>query len=697
MGNETAKVVTKLRRSSKPEPLSVVPKRASVCQRPNIKTVQNVLLIWLDTNIDEENNADCRDTVALFRHVANNINTFTDSDQCIEFINTIDNNNSTACMIISGSLGQQIMSRVHNMSQVDSIFIFCSNKQYHEQWTKDWFKIKGVFTEVTPICEAVKKAAQQCELNAIPISFMATDSDVSKKNLDQHDCSFMYTQILIDILSTIKFEEKHIKEFIKYCREQFAGIEQELINVKELEKKYHSKTPIWWYSSESFVYPMLNSALRLMNVEIVMKMGFFMYDVHHHIEQLHAEQFNGHQSDMTFTVYRGQGMSTEHFEQMKKTKGGLMAFNNFLSTSKNRDFSLPFALNNLANPSLVGILFVMAISPTESTTPFASIKGVSCVEDREDEVLFSMHAVFRIRDIKPMGGNHRLYQVDLTLTSDNDEDLCRLTNRIREATEGSTGWDQLGELLLKISQAEKAQQVYEILLKQATNENENAHIYDKLGSVKLLQGEYKEALTFYEKSLLIRRQLLSANDLDLAKSYCHIGLVYYNMAEYSKTLSFYEKSSEIQQQSLPPNHPDLASTYNNIGSVYSKMGEYSKALSSYQKALEIKQKLLPSNHPDLAKLYDNIGLMYKDMSEYRKAISFHEKALEIQRQSLPPNHPSSAASYNNLGWAYENMGNNSKACSSYERAMDIENQALSSNHAELLSYRNNFDRVKKKL
>jgi tetratricopeptide (TPR) repeat protein len=297
----------------------------------------------------------------------------------------------------------------------------------------------------------------------------------------------------------------------------------------------------------------------------------------------------------------------------------------------------------------------MAINPTESTTPFASIKGVSCVEDREDEVLFSMHAVFRIRDIKPMGGNHRLYQVDLTLTSDNDEDLCRLTNRIREATEGSTGWDQLGELLLKISQAEKAQQVYEILLKQTTNENENAHIYDKLGSVKLLQGEYKEALAFYEKSLLIRRQLLSENDLDLAKSYCHIGLV------------------------------------------YSKMGEYSKALSSYQKALEIKQKLLPSNHPDLAKLYDNIGLMYKDMSEYRKAISFHEKALEIQRQSLPPNHPSSAASYNNLGWAYENMGNNSKACSSYERAMDIENQALSSNHAELLSYRNNFDRVKKKL
>ena len=78
---------------------------------------------------------------------------------------------------------------------------------------KDWPKIKGVFTEITPICEALKKAAQQCEHNAISISFMATSGDVSKKNLDQLDCSFMYTQILKDILLTIKFEQKHIEEF----------------------------------------------------------------------------------------------------------------------------------------------------------------------------------------------------------------------------------------------------------------------------------------------------------------------------------------------------------------------------------------------------------------------------------------------------------------------------------------------------
>jgi hypothetical protein len=62
------------------------------------------------------------------------------------------------------------------MLQVDSIFIFCGNKKHHEQWAKEWSKIKGVFTRLPPVCEAIRKASQQYEQNAISISFVATSS-----------------------------------------------------------------------------------------------------------------------------------------------------------------------------------------------------------------------------------------------------------------------------------------------------------------------------------------------------------------------------------------------------------------------------------------------------------------------------------------------------------------------------------------
>ena len=144
-------------------------------------------------------------------------------------------------------------------------------------------------------------------------------------------------------------------------------------------------------------------------------MGFFIGDLHRHIEQLHSEQFNGHHFDEIFTVYRGQGISKSDFKELQKTVGGLMSFNNFLSTSKDRNVSLRFARQSVTNPDLVAILFVMTIDPYKSTTPFASINGVSYFQT-EDEILFSMHSVFRIRDIKSQGENDRLFQVDLILT-----------------------------------------------------------------------------------------------------------------------------------------------------------------------------------------------------------------------------------------------------------------------------------------
>jgi hypothetical protein len=76
-------------------------------------------------------------------------------------------------------------------------------------------------------------------------------------------------------------------------------------NVKKLERKYRDKTPIWWYPSECFLYSMLNRTLRVMDMDLIIKMGFFFNDLHRHIEQLHSEQYDDHNSDKIFTAYRG--------------------------------------------------------------------------------------------------------------------------------------------------------------------------------------------------------------------------------------------------------------------------------------------------------------------------------------------------------------------------------------------------------
>jgi hypothetical protein len=398
MGNQNSTAAGNSSGAKSNKQSSGTSKGANERRDANISSVQNVLLVWLDDKINEDSK-DCLNTTAQLRHVVNIVNTFVDIDKCIEFID--DNSNEKVCMIISGSLGERIVPVVHKMSQVDSIFIFCSNQKRHEQWATKWPKIKGVFTEIIPICGAVKGAAQQCEHDAVSMSFMDINSGASKTTSEQLSCAFMYTKILKDILLSIKFKRQHINEFIDYCREEFTGNDEQLTHICKLERKYSEETPTWWYTLDCFLSPMLNHALRTMDIGMIVMMGFFIKDLHLHIEDLHAEQFGGNRKSQIFTVYRGLGLSKTNFDQLQNTKGRLMTFNSFLSTSKKRNISLKFARNGMSNPDLVGILFVMTIDPSLSSTPFASVANVSFFKN-EDEVLFSMHTVFRIGSIEPL-------------------------------------------------------------------------------------------------------------------------------------------------------------------------------------------------------------------------------------------------------------------------------------------------------
>jgi tetratricopeptide (TPR) repeat protein len=651
--------------------------------------VQNFHLVWLDGSMDETND-DFRNSITKLQQVVNTVNTFVDADACIDFIT---DRREQAFVVISGQFSKTIVSIVQDISQVYCVCILYENNVPYEKGNKEWSKMSDVYTDIPSICNALKKATQKCDHNLISISYVKKTDGSATQNLDILAPSFMYTQILKEILLTIDFKQVHFNEFISYCRENL----DEKKKVDMIEKEYYHHQPIWWYTYDCFLYSMLNRVLRTMQSDLITIMGFFVRDLHEHIAKLHSEQYGGPSHSKPFIVYRGQALSKTDFDQLQTTQGGLLAFNNFLSTSLDRDVSLIFAESNAGHPDLRAVLFEINIDPSIPATPFANVKNVGYFQ-QEEEILFSMHSVFRIVHVKPIKKNdNRLWQVDLTLTGDHDPELQELTKSMQGETEGPTGWFRLGRLMMKVAQYDKAQQVFEMILDRTTDEKERSEIYHFLGWIKKDQGKYPEAITYYEKSLKIRQKTLPANHPDLATSYNNIGNVYDNMGEYSKALSYYEKALEISQKTLPVNHPDFAHSYNNIGNVYYNMGEYSKALSYYEKALEISRKTLPANHPHLATSYNNIGGMYYNMSEYSKALSYYEKDLEINQKTLPANHPHLATSYNNIGLVYYNMGEYSKALSYYETDLEINQKALPANHPHLATSYNNIGSVYKNM
>ena len=654
------------------------------------RIVQNYLLVWLDANVTASSE-DSQRTLEQLRGVVNDVTLFIEPEECITFLEGIQL--EKVFLITSGSLAQNLVPRIHPMTQIDAIYIFCGDKSRHEEWVKKWPKVKDVHTQIKPICQALELAVKQCNQDFVAVSFPGLGAQgASDINLNQLEPSFMYTKLFKKTLFTMEHDrQKAVRDLVNYCREKYAGNPSQLYLIDEFGRDYRQNQAVGWYTREGFTYQMLNRALRLLEADIIVNMGFFIHDLHQQIQQLHKEQVDQY-GGKPFLVYRGQGLSTADFEKLRKSQGGLMSFNCFLSTSRKKESSMIFAENAAMDKDRIGILFIMSIDPTLVSTPFADVQRVSFFQE-EAEILFSMHTVFRIQAINPMNQARRHFEVNLNLTTDDDTQLRTLMEQFDDDIQTSNGWERMGRLLITVGQPNKAEELYRTLLDQTSNLSEQGQYYHQLGYIKDEQGDYKEALRHYDRALEIQQRSLPVNHPSLAISYNNIGSVYDNMGEYSKALSYYEKDLEISEKSLPANHPSLATSYNNIGLVYKNMGKYPKALSFYEKDLEISQENLPANHPDLAASQNNIGSLYMNMSDYSKALLSYKRALEILEKSRPSNHPDLATSYSNIGSVYDSMGDYSKALSSLERALEIQQKSLPANHPLLATSYNNIGSV----
>ena len=139
------------------------------------------------------------------------------------------------------------------------------------------------------------------------------------------------------------------------------------------------------------------------------------------------------------------------------------------------------------------------------------------------------------------------------------------------------------------------------------NHPEVAQAYDILGIVQEYQGQYAEALNFYQQSLQIRQAHYPKIHPRIADSYENLGLVSYLMDSYDKALIYHKRVLSIRLAAKPDDLLSLTYVYNNLGLVYSKKGAYDQALIEYQKALTIRRKLFGETHPSLAISYSNLG------------------------------------------------------------------------------------------
>ncbi|CAF5019238.1 unnamed protein product, partial [Rotaria sp. Silwood1] len=224
-------------------------------------------------------------------------------------------------LIVSGTFGETLVPLVHKYVRLDSIYVFCGQPEKHT-WTKQWDKIKLVVKDIEPICHAIVSDAKQCEEDLTPTSILSAN-DSSNQDLQQVDSSFIYSQLIKDILLEVTYDERAIGELAEFCRNNFHDNSYESKIIDEFQNDYHKHSPIWWYTRECFTYRMLNCSLRTFDITLIPLMGFFIKDIHQRIKEIHSKE---HNKMGPFIVYRGQGMFNDEFIKIRNNIGGLFAF-----------------------------------------------------------------------------------------------------------------------------------------------------------------------------------------------------------------------------------------------------------------------------------------------------------------------------------------------------------------------------------
>lgn len=212
-------------------------------------------------------------------------------------------------------------------------------------------------------------------------------------------------------------------------------------------------------------------------------------------------------------------------------------------------------------------------------------------------------------------------------------------------------------------------------------------IYNNIGGIYSCQGDYKNALDYYLKALTIEDQGIGR---DTASIYSNIGSAFLRLGDYKNALDYFSKALSIQIRVLGKDYPDIARSYNNIGSIYFRQGDYRNALNYFFKALSIQEKKLGVIHFDTAISYNNIGQVYCAQGDYNLTLDYYFKALSIREQVLGIDHLDTAISYNNIGQVYYAQRDYNTTLDYYFKALPIYEKKLGIIHSKTATLYNDI-------
>ena len=658
------------------------------------------LVIWLDRDI--EKTKDSRESKGRIRHaVRNQLKTFDDPDECVNYM--LEHCTKRIFFIVSGSFGYYLVNLIYHLPQIHRIYVYCANRQRAESWAKTELKISGIFTKSKTLIEKLCDDMQSCDDNSrLPMSiFHLAEREKSLRNLTEDSITFTWYQLLLVVLQRLACLHNSKTDMIQECRAAYQNDPTEQEKIDKFEKDYRPARAIWWYTSDCFIYRLLNQALRTQDIDIIFHFRFFIHDLNNQIKQLYRLYLQKHQpiENHQLQVYRGQKLSLDELNSIRANINGIISMNTFLSATLNRDLALIYSETNQPfspTSNVQPVLFTITICDmSEKTAPFALIKTFSCYTE-EDEVLFTLSAIFQVRSVELKDD---LWHVHLQLSKEQNQLCQHLSKDILKKIGSSVCPLTLGWFLFRMNEFSKAEHYAEALLKQLSNsDREKGNTYNLLGLICYDTGRIELAIEYYGKALENYARTSQPDNPHVTACHYNLGLAYLKFGNVERAHEHEIQAKQTLINSSRKQNPSLETMTESLqAKIESEEGNYAKAIELLENVLQKKRKNLSPVNSSIATTLKELGIVHMKMNNNKQALKYLEEAFRLNKKLLASNHLDFADLHRNIGIVHFNCADYPRALENFQQAVDIIIDVTRENVDAVDELMNLIDKTKQKM
>ena len=158
-----------------------------------------------------------------------------------------------------------------------------------------------------------------------------------------------------------------------------------------------------------------------------------------------------------------------------------------------------------------------------------------------------------------------------------------------------------------------------------------AMIVHNLGTIFKNQGEYQQAIDYYNRSMKIEEEL--GNKSGIAKTLHQIGNIHFQKGDYQQAIDYYNRSLKIKEEL--EDKSGIAITLHQIGMIHQQKGDYQQAIDYYNRSLKIKEEL--GDKSGIAESLGQFGLLFLATKKPEKALKSFLNAFKIFYELHSPN------------------------------------------------------------